>query len=121
MARKSELSKSLSFTRVHLPCSKPSCPEHAITRDVDDAMLCRRHYEELCDAKDRAELKRLDLVTNEEKMLYCRKMVYELTNHFTAEPNTDWAKRIIKRMEDGENISRLQERMAKQALGIDHA
>lgn len=37
----------------------------------------------------------------------------------TCKPDPlEWARRIIRRFEDGENISRFQERMAKEALGI---
>lgn len=39
--------------------------------------------------------------------------------HAPVEPSNQWAKNLLQRFEDGENISLYQERMAKQALGIE--
>lgn len=35
------------------------------------------------------------------------------------EPSNQWAKNLLQKFEDGEMISKLQERMAKSALGIE--
>ena len=97
------------------------CTATAVSRDIFNRAECPTHLEQRKLTADKAWLLREGIVTEEMTTPERMKAMAVYRIRISREPPPDpleWARRILRRFEDGEYILPIQERMAKEALGL---
>lgn len=119
MARKGDYAQAARPPEPRTVCGKPGCQGDAITRTPGGRPLCRKCDEAAHLAECRKWLAdngivKFEMTTGERMAALAR---YRKSLKKAPKPSgLDWARKILQRMEDGENVPVYSQRLAQDAL-----
>ena len=122
MARRSETGGKVEKPREVVLCRVPGCTSIASQKTKANVISCTYHaaqaHKEEVDAWLLGEGVVTEGMTKGERMKAMAAYRKRIRVEDKPDP-LDWARRILQRTEDGDFILPIQERMAKQALGVE--